>query len=84
MKSYFLVFDPCSRQYGLIFGPAKPSKLKKSYFLVLILCFHYNLLQKTLRPLGSDDITKNLPHTYYPYNIHNATSKEKSLKSILS
>ena len=49
------------------FCPGKPSKLKKNFFLALILCFHYNLVQKTLRPLGSDDITKNLLHASYPY-----------------
>ena len=42
-------------------------KIEKKDFLALIPCFHYDLLQKTLRPLGSDDITKNLPHTFYPY-----------------
>ena len=49
------------------FWSGKPSKLKKKIFLALILSFH-NLLQKTLRSLGSDDITKNLPHTSYPYS----------------
>ena len=39
------------------FWSGKPSKLKKIIFLALILCFHYSLLQQTLRPLGSDDIT---------------------------
>ena len=48
-------------------------KIEKKIFLALILCFHYSLLQKTqtLRPLGSDDITKKLPHTSYPTNFKN-------------
>ena len=63
----FLVFYPFSRQYGPIFGSANRQNWKKIFFLALILCFHYSLLQKTLRPLGSDDITKSLLHTSQPY-----------------
>ena len=50
------------------FWPGNSSKLKKNNFLALILCSHYSKLQKTLWPLGSEDKTKILPHTSYPYN----------------
>ena len=66
-ETMFSCILPFFKEIRSNFWPSKPSKLKKKFFLALILCFHYNLLQKTLRPLGSHDIKKNLPHTSYPY-----------------
>ena len=43
--SYILPFFKAIRSDA---WPGKLSKLKKIYFLALILCFHYNLLQKHL------------------------------------
>ena len=46
MKSYFHVSYPFSKEYSAIFGPGNRQIEKKN--LVLILSFHYNLLQNTL------------------------------------
>ena len=66
MKSYFLVFLYSYFYISYFLGDTvrfldqQTVKIEKFYFVPLIPYFRYNLLQKTLTPPGSDDITKKL------------------------